>query len=92
MWDREKKGQRITSYNRWLTSPFDTLLNKFNLRKTIRILSGANHFLNTCRKSKVSGPLTTEKVLVQRKFLIKREQKLYSIIQNILKLADNSYI
>ena len=31
---------------------------------------------------KVSGPLTTEKVLIQRKFLIKIEQNLYSNTKN----------
>ena len=56
-----------------LQNPIDTLLNKLTLRKTLRILSWINRFLNNCRKSKVSGPLTTEKFLVQRKFLIKRE-------------------
>ena len=56
-----------------LQNPIDTLLNKFTLRKTLRILSGINRFLNKCRKSKVSGPLTADKVLVQRKFLIKRD-------------------
>ena len=50
-----------------LQNPIDTLLNKFILRKTLRILSW-----------KVSGPLAADKVLVQRKFFIKREQNLYS--------------
>ena len=39
----------------YLQNPIDTLLNKFTLRKTLRILSGINRFLNKCRKSKVSG-------------------------------------
>ena len=42
------------------------------------MLSWINSFLNNYRKSKVSDPLTTEKVLVQKNFLIKREQNLYS--------------
>ena len=54
-----------------LQNPIDTL-NKFTLRKTLRILRWINRFLNNCRKNKVSGPLTADKVLVQRKFLIKR--------------------
>ena len=45
-------------------------------------MSWVNRFLNNCRKSKVGGPLTTEKVLEQRKFLIKREQNLYSHTKN----------
>ena len=65
-----------------LQNPIDTLLNKFTLRKTLRILSWINRFLSNCRKTKVSGPLTAEKVLVQRKFLIKREQNLYSNTNN----------
>ena len=37
--------------------------------------------LNNFRKRKISGPLRADKVLVQRKFLIKREQNLYSNIK-----------
>ena len=65
-----------------MENPIDTLLNKFTLRKTLRILSWINRFLSNCRKTKVSCPLTAEKVLVQRKFLIKREQNLYSNTKN----------
>ena len=64
-----------------LQNPIYTSLNKFTLRKTLRILSWINRFLNSCKKSKVSGPLT-DKVLVQKKFLIKREQNLYSNTEN----------
>ena len=63
-------------------NPIDTFLNKFTLRKTLRILCWINRFLNNCRKNKVSGPLTADKVLVQRKFLIKREQNLYGNTEN----------
>ena len=38
--------------------------------------------INSCRKNKVSGPITADKVLVQRKFLTKREQNLYSNTEN----------
>ena len=65
-----------------LQNPIDTFLNKFTLRKTLRILCWINCFLNNCRKNKVSGPLTADKVLVQRKFLIKREQNLYGNTEN----------
>ena len=65
-----------------LLNPIDTLLNKFTLRKTLRILCWVNRFLNNCGKNKVSGPLTADKILVQRKFLIKREQSLYSNTEN----------
>ena len=61
-----------------MQNPIDALLNKFTLRKTLRILSWINRFLNNCRKSKVSGPITAKKVLVQRNFLIKKDQNLYS--------------
>ena len=47
-----------------LQNSIDTLLNKFTLCKTLRILSWINRFLNNCKKSKVSGPLTADKVLV----------------------------
>ena len=64
-----------------MQNAIDTLLEKFTLRKT-RILSRVNRFLNNCRKIKVIGPLTADKVLVKRKFWIKREQNLYSIMEN----------
>ena len=57
-----------------LQNLIDTLLNKFSSSKTLRILSWINCFFNNCRNSKVCGPLTTDKVLVQRKFLGKREK------------------
>ena len=66
----------------YLQNPIDTLLNKFTLRKTLRILSWIDRFLNNCTKSKVSRPLTADKFLAQRKFLIKREQNLYSNTEN----------
>ena len=56
-----------------LQNPIDIILNKFILSTTPRKLSWVNCFLNKCRKSKVSGPLTIKKVLGQRKFLIERE-------------------
>ena len=65
-----------------LQNPIDTLLTKFTLRKTLRILSWINCFLSNCRKNKVIGSPTTDEVLVQRKFLIKREQNLYSNTEN----------
>ena len=65
-----------------LQNPVDTLLNIFPLRKTLRILSWINRFLTNCTKSKVIGPPTADKVLVQTKFLIKREQNLYSNTEN----------
>ena len=65
-----------------MQNSIDTLLNKCTLSKILRVLSWVNRFLNNCRKSKVRGPLTTEKVLVQGKFLIKREQNLYSKTKN----------
>ena len=77
-----KKVKELLATTADLQNPIDTLLNKFTLSKTLRILYWINHFLNNCRKSKVSGPLTAEKVLVQRKFLIKREQNLYSKTKN----------
>ena len=65
-----------------MQNPIDTLLNKFTLRKTLRILSWINRFLNYCRKSKVSGLLANEKAFVQRNFLIKRGQNLYNKTKN----------
>ena len=46
-----------------LQNTIDTLLNKLTSRKTLTILSRINRFLNNYKKSKVSGPLTADKVL-----------------------------
>ena len=77
-----KKVKELLATTVDLQNPIDTLLNKFTLLKTLRILSWINRFLSNWRKTRVSGPLTAEKVLVQRKFLIKREQNLYSNTKN----------
>ena len=77
-----KKVKELLATNVDLQNPIDTLLNKFTLPKTLRILSWISCFLHSCKKSKVSGPLTAEKVLVQRKILIKREQNLCSNTKN----------
>ena len=53
-------------------------MNKFTLRKTLRILSWVNGFLHNCRENKVRDSQTSERFLVQKKFFIKREQDLYS--------------
>ena len=57
-----KKVRELIATTVDLQNQIDTLLNKFTLSKTLRILSWINCFLNNCSKSKVSGPLTAEKV------------------------------
>ena len=47
-----------------LQNPVDTLLNKFTLRKTLRILSWINRFSNNCRKSKHTRHATSWQRLV----------------------------
>ena len=79
---KRKMIKEFLATNVDLQNPIDTLLNKFTLRKRLRILSWINCFLNNFRKSKVSGPRTADKVLVQRKFLIKRQQNLHSNTEN----------
>ena len=44
-----------------------------------------NRFLNNCRKSKVSGPLKADNVLVQRKFLIRNSRVVNFIYLQSLK-------
>ena len=53
----------------------DSLLEKFQLSKTVRILAWVKRFINVfVRGKKVDGPLTTEEVQEQMQFLIKRAQ------------------
>ena len=84
-----KKVKKLLATTLDLQNAVDTLLNKFTLRKTLRILSCINHFRSNCRKSKGNGPLTTEKVLVQGTFLIKKN-KTCIVIPTVLRLVDNS--
>ena len=79
---RKKMVTKLLATTIDLQNPVDILLNIFTLRKTLRMLSWINHFLNNCTKSKVIGPPTADKDLVQTKFLIKREQNLYSNTEN----------
>ena len=69
-----KKVKELLATTVDLKNPIDALLNKFTLLKTLKILSGINRFLSNCRKTKVAGPLTAEKVLAQRKYLIKSKR------------------
>ena len=77
--DSEVKGGRKEM--KWMvatTTIFQTLVNnllcKFILNNTLRILSWVNHFVKNCRKVKRTGLLTTEEVLLQKSFVIEREQ------------------
>ena len=53
---------------------FDTLLEKCNLWKLLRITSWISRFVNNVRRTKLKDPLTTEELINQQKFWTKREQ------------------
>ena len=53
---------------------FDTLLEKCNLWKLLRITSWISRFVNNVSRTKLKGPLTTEELINQQKFWTKREQ------------------
>lgn len=53
----------------------DNPLEKFHLWKVLSIFCWINRFINNSRRSKVSDPLTTEEMIKQRKYLIRREQQ-----------------
>ena len=53
---------------------FDLILHKFDLHKALRISAWILRFINNCRKSKKSDPLTTVELINQKKFYIKRDQ------------------
>ena len=48
---------------------FDLILHKFDLHKVLRISAWILRFINKCRKNKKSGPLTTAKLVNQKKIL-----------------------
>ena len=54
---------------------FDNFLAKYEFWKFLRITSWIFRFLNNCRKTKQSGPLTTSEIEQRKKFWIKREQQ-----------------
>ena len=56
---------------------FDTLLEKYNLWKFLRIASWVSRFIKNVRRTKVKGPLTAEELINQQKFWTKREQQHY---------------
>ena len=56
---------------------FDTLLEKRNLWKLLRITSRVSRFINNVRRTKVKGPLTTEELINQQNYWTKREQQRY---------------
>ena len=52
----------------------DNLLEKHELYEFLRIAAWIKRFLNTCQKTKRSGPLKTDETEHQKKFWIKQEQ------------------
>ena len=54
---------------------FDKCLAKYKFWKFLRITNWIFRFLNNCRKTKESGPLTTSEIEQRKKFWIKREQQ-----------------
>ena len=70
-----KPGKQILANTVETTSTFDTLLEKFELHKVLRVTAWVNRFIQNCRHSKESGPLKTSEIEKHRKFYIKSEQK-----------------
>ena len=58
-------------------SLIDRVLEKFDLRKALRILGWISRFAHNCRhpSEKITGAMTTNKILVQEKILVKRTQQ-----------------
>ena len=67
----KKKITEILAYILTTENMFDKLLSKFSLLKTLRVLSWISRFLSNSRKDRLKGPLTTNKLLKQRKFIIR---------------------
>ena len=77
----KKKIKEIFAATVSTVDEIDDLLNKFSLWKFLRILGWINRFINNCRRNKVNGPLTTEEISKQKKFIIKREQKRFQVTE-----------
>ena len=75
---------------------FDKLLAKYEFWKFLRVTSWIFRFLNNCRRSKQSGPLTTSEIEQRKKFSINREQhrvqhsEKFKINEKRLDLQQNS--
>ena len=50
-------------------------MHKFDLHKSLRISTWVLRFINSCRKNKETGPVTTVELVNQKKIYIKREQE-----------------
>ena len=79
---RNRKAKKITTVlaakiKLFEVNKFDTLLEKLNLWKFLRIKSWVSRFISNARRTKVKGPLTTEELINQQKFWSKREQQRY---------------
>ena len=61
---------------------FDKLLAKYKFWKFLRITSWVFRFLNNCRITKQSGPLTTSEIEQRKKFWIKESGSECSIVRN----------
>ena len=70
---KEHKSIVITTVE--VKDDFDLILYKLNLRKALRISAWILRFINCCRKSNKSSPLTTVELVNWKKFYIKREQE-----------------
>ena len=80
--ETEKEAKKITTVSAakiklFEVNKFDTLLEKLNLWKFLRIKSWVSRFISNARRTKVKGPLTTEELINQQKFWCKREQQRY---------------
>ena len=71
-------------------SKFDTLLEKCNLRKLLRITSWISRFVNNVRATKLKGPVTTEELINQQKFWTKREKLGYKNDKKVK--SDTEYL
>ena len=61
--NRVKKISAVTVSSETI---YDKLLVKYQMLKTVRILSWIKRFLTTCKKQQVRGPLTSSEIENQR--------------------------
>ena len=70
-----KEHKSIVITTAAIQDDFDLILQIFYLHKALRISAWILRFINSCRKTKKSGPPTTAELVNQKKFYIKREQE-----------------
>jgi len=86
--DEKRKVKQLLGVTVAVKNDLEDLLSKFPLVKYLRIVSWVNRFIVNCRKSKVKGPLSTDEISLQRKLLVKQQQRKFGTTETFKNCRD----